>query len=121
MPDEPFFPLRRDQFLTFCDGEMSGSRSMRDVCIGAFAAGLFGVAGILLTIDFDYAEKQGKHPYLWCVVLVVLVLVALIVGIVEWVRMGQTQSASSYSRLVETIERHLGVERPGRRTRGPHP
>lgn len=72
MPPQPNvvpYPLRPDQFLTLRDGEMSVSRSFRDACIGAFATGSVGLAGILLTIDLDSAAKQGRHPLVWIVFL----------------------------------------------------
>lgn len=111
-PNEPFFPLRRDQFLTFCDGEMSGARSIRDACIGAFATGVVGIIGMLVTMDWDSALKQGRHPIFWTVVLFVFTLTALILGVFEWVGMYRTRSKSSYSRLLKTIAEYFGISVP---------
>jgi hypothetical protein len=68
-PNVMSYALRQDQFETLCDGEMSVSRSIRDACIGAIATGVTGLAGILLTIDWDLAEKQGRHPVPWVIAM----------------------------------------------------
>jgi hypothetical protein len=111
-PIEKFFPLRRDQFLTFCDGEMSEARLVRDACMGAFATGLVGMAGILLTIDWNVAARQGRHPLLVTLILSTLTLAALVVGLVEHRRMKQMRTKSSYSRLIQTIASYFGISVP---------
>jgi hypothetical protein len=112
LPNESFFPIRRDQFLTFCEGEMSGAKSMRDVCIGTFLAGAVGVAGILLTIDWDVAVKQGRHPLLVTLILSTLTFSALVVGIIEHRGMKMMSTKSSYSRLIQTIAEYFGIPVP---------
>jgi hypothetical protein len=112
LPNEPFFPIRKDQFLTFCEGEMSGAKSMRDVCIGTFLAGAVGVAGIFLTIDWEIAVKQGRHPLLVTLILSTLTFSALVVGLIEHRGMKQMSTRSSYSRLVQTIAGYFGITVP---------
>lgn len=108
-PNEPFFPLRCDQFLTFCDGEMNVARSIRDACIGAFATGVVGIAGMLVTIDWDSALKEGRHPIFWTVVLFVFTLTALALAVFEWVTMYRTRTKSTYSRLVKAIADYFDI------------
>lgn len=108
-PNVMSYALRQDQFQTLCDGEMSTSRSIRDACIGAFATGLVGIAGILMTIDWQTAEKQGRHPTACIVVLSTLTLTALVVGLIEWKRMNQTCNNSTYARLVSSIKGYFGL------------
>jgi hypothetical protein len=113
-PNVTTYPLRPDQFQTICDGEVSVSRSLRDACIGAFLTGMVGVAGVFLTVDWDQAVKQGRHPLPWTIGLCTVTGVAFIVGVVEWIRMWQTGSRSSYSRLIQAIKEyfHLPGETP---------
>ncbi len=108
-PDIMSYALRQDQFETLCDGEMSVSRSIRDACIGAIATGVTGLAGILLTIDWDLAEKQGRHPMLWVIAMCSLTLVALVYCVVESIRMYRTRGSSTYSRLIKTIKQYFGM------------
>ena len=61
-PDVITYALRQDQFETLCDGEMSVWRSIRDACIGAFATGVIGLMGILLTMDYSVSLlTTGYH------------------------------------------------------------
>src|SRR5882757_2036857 len=112
LPNEPFFPIRRDQFLTFCEGDMSGAKSMRDICIGTFLAGAVGVAGILLTIDWDVAVKQGRHPLMVTLILSTLTFSSLVVGLIEHRGMKRTSTKSSYSRLIQAIAEYFGIPVP---------
>jgi hypothetical protein len=112
LPDVMPYPLRPDEFLTCCEGEMSGARSIRDGCIGAVVTGMVGIAGILLTIDWDAAEKQGRHPFLVTLILSTLTLSALAVGLVENKRMKQTKTKSSYSRVIQTIATYFRLPAP---------
>lgn len=107
-PDVPCYPLRLDQFQTLRDGEMSEARSVRDACIGVFATGLAGIAGILLTIDWDVAAKQGRHPFLVTLILSTVTLAALVVGLLQHRSMKRTHTKSSYSRLIQTIAEDFG-------------
>ena len=75
---------------------MSAAKSMRDICIGTFIAGAVGVAGILLTIDWDIAVKQGRHPLLVTLILSTLTFSALVVGVKEHRGMKQMSTKSSY-------------------------
>lgn len=112
LPNEQFFPIRRDQFLTFCEGEMSAAKSMRDACIGTFLAGAVGVASILLTIDWAVAAKQGRHPLLVTLILSTLTLSALVVGLIEHRSMERMKTRSSYSRLVQTMAEYFNIPVP---------
>jgi len=102
-PSVVTYALRFDQYQTLCEGESHVSRSIRDACIGAFATGLVALLGLIPTVDWDLAEKQGRHPMAVTIALCTLTFGALAVGIVEWMRMWQTEKQSSYSRLVQTI------------------
>jgi hypothetical protein len=97
------FALRFDQYQTLCEGESNVSRSIRDMCIGVFATGATAILGLLPTMDWALAEKQGRHPMAVTILLCSLTLGSLAVGIIEWMQMWQTQKQSSYSRLVQTI------------------
>jgi hypothetical protein len=103
-PDEPFFPLRRDQFLTFRDGEMSGARSIRDVCVGVFITGLVGLASILAPLD-----EWKKAPMGWTLLILVLIASSLAVGALEQLRIRQTHAQSAYARLVQVISEYFGI------------
>jgi hypothetical protein len=109
-PNEPFYPLRCDQFLTLRDGEMSGPRSMRDICIGAPVTGVFAIASLLATLDWDSALKQGRHPVGWTVILGGLTLAALLTVLIAQLLMSWTRNRSAYSRVVQTIEGNLSIE-----------
>jgi hypothetical protein len=112
MPEQPdvlTYPLRPDQFQTLCDGEMSVSRSTRDACIGAFLTGAVGIAGVLLTIDWDEAARQGRHPLLWTVGLATLTGVAFIYGTVETISERRIKTNSSYSRLTDGLKEYFGL------------
>ena len=108
-PDVMSYALRQDQFETLCDGQISVSRSVRDACVGAFATGMAGLIAIWLTLDWDLAEKQGRHPMPWVILLCTLTAVALLYGIVESIRMWRTQSNSPYARVVRTIKQYFGI------------
>jgi len=108
-PNVMTYALRQDQFETLCDGEMSVSRSIRDACIGAIATGVTGLAGILLTVDWDLAEKQGRHPVPWVIAMCSLILVAVVYSIAESIKMWRTQTSSAYSRLVGALKQYFGL------------
>src|SRR6267378_5931388 len=109
-PDVSCYPLRLDQFQTLHDGEMSEARLLRDACIGIFATGLAGVAGLYFTIDWDSAISHGqKAPFVVTALLSILTLTALVVALVEHRRMIQTRTKSSYSRLIRTIADYFGI------------
>ena len=106
MPPQPSvvtYALRFDQYQTLCEGASSVSRSIRDGCIGVFATGLAALLGLMPTVDWDLAEKQGRHPMAVTIALCTLTFGALAVGIIEWIRMRQTEKQSSYSRRIQTI------------------
>src|SRR6266849_7865915 len=77
-PDVSCYPLRLDQFQTLRDGEMSEARLIRDACLGAFATGAVGIAGLYFTIDWDSAISHGqKAPFVVTTFLCILTLAAL--------------------------------------------
>ena len=92
------------------DGEMSEPRSTRDMCIGAFVTGLVGIASLLLTLDWDFSLKQGRHPILWTVILCSLTAIALAVAALAQMFIRRTRTRSAYSRVVGMIRRHFKLE-----------
>jgi|HubBroStandDraft_6_1064221.scaffolds.fasta_scaffold1546105_1 hypothetical protein len=103
-PDETFFPLRLDQFLSLRDGEMSVARSTRDICTGVFVTGIAGLASIFAPLD-----DWRKCPMVWTLLLLVLVVSAAAVGGIEQFRIRQTRGESAYARLVQTISQYFGI------------
>jgi hypothetical protein len=109
-PDEPVFPLRREQFQTLCEGEMSEGRSIRDACVGAFVTGAVGIAGLYFTIDWDSAISHGrKAPFVVLSFLCVLTIATLVVGWVEKKRIARTRTGSAYSRLIQTVSGYFNI------------
>lgn len=109
-PDVLAFALRLDHFQTICDVEMSVARSLRDACTGAFLTGAVGMASVFLTIDWDESARKGRHPLAWTILLCTMTGVALVVGIVEWIRMRQTGTQSFYSRLIGNIRQYFNIQ-----------
>jgi len=70
------------------------------------------VAGILLTIDWEVAVKQGRHPLLVTLVLSTLTVSALVVGCIEHLGLKRMRSKSAYSRLIQTIADYFGIPVP---------
>lgn len=108
-PNVISYALRPDQFLTLCDGEMNEARSIRDACLGVFATGIVGIAGILLTIDWDAAVRQGRHPIGFTIFLGAVTCAGLIVALAEQRRITQTRTKSTYARLVRTIADYFKI------------
>src|SRR5580658_3898981 len=75
-PDEIGVPLRKDDFLTLCEGETSQARSSRDVCIGVCGTAFVGLVGVLAAIDVDTVLKWGHLKMIIVGVLIVVLLVA---------------------------------------------
>lgn len=98
-PDEPVFPLRREQFDLLCEGEVTEQRSVRDVCVATFTSGFVGFLGLLATIDWDSAITQRrKGPFVWSVILAVIVFASAVTGLVAQWRLTRTGTSSGYSR-----------------------
>lgn len=99
-PDEPFYPLRCDQFLTMCDGEMSEMRSARDICLGSFVTGIVG----LLTLDWNFT----RHPLLTTLLCSLTLAALLVAALTQWF-IHRMRTRSAYSRVVGTIQRHFKI------------
>lgn len=75
-PDEIGVPLRKDDFLTLCEGETSQARSSRDMCIGVCGTAFVGFLGVLAAIDWDTVLKWGHLKLIIVIFLIVVLLIA---------------------------------------------
>jgi hypothetical protein len=103
-PDEPVFPLRREQFDLLCEGEVSEQRTVRDVCLATFGSAMVGLIGLLATVDWDSAVRQGRmRPFIWTAILAAIVLAAAVTAVVAQWRLTRTGTSSGYSRIQHKI------------------
>lgn len=103
-PDEPVFPLRREQFDLLCEGEVSEQRTLRDVCVAVLASSAVGLVGLLATVDWGSAEREARRgPFIWTVILAVAVFAAFVTGAIAQWRVSRMQTQSGYSRTRKRI------------------
>jgi hypothetical protein len=103
-PNEPAFPLRREQFDLLCEGEVSEQRTVRDICVAVLASSAVGLVGLLATIDWDSAVREArKAPFIWTAILAILVCAAAVTGAVAQWRVSRTRAQSGYSRVKRRI------------------
>ena len=104
-PDEPGFPLRRDQFELLCEGEpISQEKANRDICIAVAVSAGVGVIGLLATVDWKVAINQTKMwPFVWMGVLGISTVSAIVVAALAHYRCRHMQRDSGYSRTKARI------------------
>ena len=103
-PDEPVFPLRREQFDLLCEGEVSEQRTVRDICVAVLASSVVGLVGLLATIDWSSAVREArKAPFIWTAILATSVCAATVTGAIAQWRVSRTRTQSGYSRAKNRI------------------
>jgi hypothetical protein len=107
------FPLREDQFQTFCEGETSTDRATRDLCIGLFVGAVVGLATLLATTDWTTVwTRERRTPFLWSLGILIFITAGSLIGTaVCWIRVWKTKKDSSYSRLKGRIENFFASQR----------
>lgn len=107
LPDEIGVPLRKDDFLTLCGGEISEARARRDVCIGIGCTAMVGFFGVLAAIDWDTIWKSGHFKIFVLVLLLILLLVgtsgAAVGALIHNSHLKRTLTTSPYSRVMARL------------------
>src|ERR1700730_4945517 len=102
-PDEPAFLLRKDDFLTLCEGDISGARASRDICIGISCTAVVGFIGALAAVDWDTIWKSGHLKIAVLVILLMLLLISssgsAVGALIHHLRLKRTLESSPYSRV----------------------
>jgi len=103
LPDEAGVPLRRDDFLTLCEGEIPEGRANRDVCIGIACTAVVGILGVLAAVDWDTILKWGHFKIMFLLVLLMVLFIAAsgsaVGAMIHASRVKRTLERSPYSRL----------------------
>lgn len=107
LPDEAGIPIRKDDFLTLCEGDIKGLRSNRDLCIGIAGTAFVGLIGVLVAIDWDTVSK-ASHLKLFLIIVAALLMLAASCGFtagafIHHSQMKRTANDSPYSRLRERM------------------
>jgi hypothetical protein len=103
-PDEAAYPLRREQFDLLCEGEISEERTVRDICIAVFVSAFVGLIGLLATVDWNTAIREGRRaPFIWTASLAVAVFASLVSGATAQWRLSRIRTCSGYSRVRKRI------------------
>jgi hypothetical protein len=111
-PDEMAFALREEEFRILCEGEVSASRSNRDVCIGIAFTALVGLIGVLSIVDWASAWNAGHRGWLfWLGILLISLSGATMGALVHHMRLRNVSDNSAYSRLRQRITDWFGAQR----------
>lgn len=94
--------MRRDDFQTLCEGGVSEARANRDLCLGIFFTSAVGLAGVLMTADWEYEWKPEKRTLflLFASILLVTVAGSFVGAVIYDFHRRKIVKNSPYSRLV---------------------
>jgi hypothetical protein len=116
LPAEAAFPLRKDDFLTLCEGDISEARSNRDVCAGISCTAVVGFFGVLAAIDWDTIWKAGPLKIIVLVILLMFLLIttsgSAVGALIHNSRLKRTLKDSPYSRVKARLLKEYDAQAP---------
>ncbi len=112
-PSEQAYPLRREEFLTLCDGEAANTaQQWRNFCLAWLFSAVIGLAGLWGSVDLGQAiEAKRMTPVYWVLFLALMVLGSFCLTLFFHVCGKRQQGTGPYTRLKKRIEGSFGVTR----------
>jgi hypothetical protein len=109
-PDVKLAPLSKVELEVLLDGETSPARAGRDLCLGVFFSGVFGLIALIATIDWSAAFKDARWgPFIWVAVQFGATLASGVGAAIYQSAYARKQSNSAYSDVVERLKGHFSA------------
>jgi hypothetical protein len=110
LPDERLAVLKEMEFAVLKDGEASGMKGTRDLCLSGAIGGLIGLVSLFVSIDWQASiEAAELKPFICTGVLAVITFVSLGIGIFCQAQINRTKRSSAYSILMKRLEDHFST------------
>jgi hypothetical protein len=104
-PREMMATLTQMEFQVLLDGEPNEAKGGRDLCLGVCTSAGIGAGGLVATIDWGTAFRQGSWtPFLWTGAMICCSIAALAGSIIFSIRYHSTKKNSAYSTLVKRLK-----------------
>lgn len=111
LPDEELYGIRKMEFQLLLDGDVSGARGGRDLCLGFLISGIIGFLGLVATVDWNEVfTKNHRAPAGWAGVMFAIVAASAVGATICEIKRRRTKQDSAYSSLIERLRSHFGIQ-----------
>lgn len=110
LPDTRHATISRIDFEVIKDGEASGPKGTRDMCIGIAATAGFALSGFIESVDWHATVKASEiAPFIWAAIQAVILVSFTSLALFFWRQGRSSHGKSAYMTLIRRLDRHFSV------------
>jgi hypothetical protein len=104
-PDEISAPITKEEFLTLCEGEISGAKQRREICRDLFIASLIGLVSLLANVDWgNFGKRQNGWVFFVSAIAFLGATAGFGAGWAIYRALSEKNKGSHYSRVKGKLE-----------------
>ena len=92
------------------DGETNPARAGRDLCLGVFGSGIFGLIALIATVDWSAAFKNASWgPFIWVSLQLGATLASGVGAAIYQSAYARKQGNSAYADVMGRLQGHFSI------------